>query len=110
MNRKIKTGNIFRRPAVLFLPVFLLGLLVSCENFMNGQGIKDAVKAASDYSKAPYLTIQIKADESSTSSIVPAANRYESMYKKGDSIQLVFEPKEFIDFVGQPSLMKPQKQ
>lgn len=93
---------------IIFFSVFLISicLFTSCQNFLNGNSLKDEIEAVVDYSKRPYAKITITSEGVATASLVPAAGSYTDKYKPGDPIDLKFEANEgfnFIKWIATPS-------
>ena len=80
---------------VLFL-VLLSGLLFTgCENFLNGEEIKDAVVEAIQYGNAPYYTIRIEAVKGSGT----IKGNEEVSKRVSDTFSVRFDPEEDHTFI-----------
>ena len=83
---------------VVFLGLVSL-VLGGCEGFMDGGLQKKELDEALQYNKSAYAKVEISANASAVKTLVPAANLYDSSYKKNDKIELKFEPKPSYQFL-----------
>jgi len=54
------------------IPLFLLFVFTSCENFLEGQDVSKAITDAIDYANAQYVDVNITSQTDATKNIVPA--------------------------------------
>ena len=83
--------------AVLFSACLLL--LVSCDNFLNGELQKKELEEILAYNESVYAEVEISANASAVKTLVPAANLYDKTYKETDKIALKFEPQSGYKFM-----------
>ena len=83
------------------LLVFVANILVfsGCENFFDGNLIKDELDNLIEYANASYADITINSINVATESIVPATGNYNNKYKKTDKINLSFTPVSNYQFI-----------
>ncbi|MBR0486405.1 MAG: hypothetical protein IJJ70_01690 [Treponema sp.] len=74
-------------------------VLASCDSFLDGGLQKKELEEALQYNKSAYAKVEISANASAVKTLVPAANLYDSSYKKNDKIELKFEPKPSYQFL-----------
>ncbi|MCR5172235.1 MAG: hypothetical protein K6B73_05160 [Treponema sp.] len=82
---------------VLFSACLLL--LVSCDNFLNGELQKKELEEMLAYNESEYAEVEISANASAVKTLVPAANLYDKTYKETDKIALKFEPQSGYKFM-----------
>lgn len=74
-------------------------LLVSCDNFLNGELQKKELEEMLAYNESSYAEVEISANASAVKTLVPAANLYDKTYKETDKIALKFEPQSGYKFM-----------
>ena len=83
--------------SVLFSACLIL--LVSCDNFLNGELQKKELEEMLAYNESSYAEVEISANASAVKTLVPAANLYDKTYKETDKIALKFEPQSGYKFM-----------
>ena len=86
-----------RLKTVLFSACLLL--LVSCDNFLNGELQKKELEEMLAYNESEYAEVEISVNASAVKTLVPAANLYDKTYKETDKIALKFEPQSGYKFM-----------
>lgn len=80
--------------------VAIIVLLCSCKNFLDGSSMIDELEALIKYANSMYVPVELKANIEATKEMSPFVGTYDKSYKKGDSIDLKFEPKNSYMFAG----------
>lgn len=75
-------------------------LFISCKNFLEGSSIINELESMIEYANSPYVTVEFAADIDATNKMSPFVGTYDKNYKKGDSIELSYEPKNSYVFLG----------
>lgn len=77
---------------VLPILFILCGGITGCDNFFNGELLKESLDSAIEYANASYADITINSLNASTEYISPATGNYNNKYKKTDKFDLSFIP------------------
>lgn len=74
-------------------------LITGCANFLKGADTKAEIEKSIDYANSPYISVSIGSEYEETKTIIPAAGEYTKDYKKGDSFNISFTPKDEYKFL-----------
>ena len=97
MNNNRSFNSSIKFLAYFFVLLASLFTFISCENFLQGEDVKEEITRAIEYNNAPKYTINIRAQKDSGTITEPGPGRFEK--KVTDNFPIFFEPEADHKFI-----------